>query len=115
MFDVPPPFKSEGIDAYRRTWDLFFACSPEPVKFDIVELRVTAGPDVAFATALMQCLDGSCDGAGDAPSRATATARARMVFTIAAAPHPRADACIEDRARRTLWIPLRSVRACTSR
>lgn len=62
MFDVPPPFKSDGIDAYRRTWDLFFSCSPDPVKFDIVELRVTAGADVAFATALMQCAERAVGG-----------------------------------------------------
>jgi uncharacterized protein (TIGR02246 family) len=55
MFDVPPPLKSEGIDAYRRTWDLFFSWSRDPVTFDIVEMHVTAGADVAFATALMRC------------------------------------------------------------
>src|SRR5262249_49171078 len=55
MFDVPPPLKSEGIEAYRQTWDPFFSWSQEPVRFDIVEMRVTAGADVAFAAALMQC------------------------------------------------------------
>lgn len=24
MFDVPEPFMSIGIEAYRKTWDLFF-------------------------------------------------------------------------------------------
>lgn len=24
MFDVPPPFQSKGIKAYRKTWDLSF-------------------------------------------------------------------------------------------
>ncbi len=23
MFDVPPPIQSKGIEAYRKTWDLF--------------------------------------------------------------------------------------------
>jgi len=55
MFDVPPPLKSEGIDAYRRTWDIFFAWSREPVKFDIAEMHVTVAADVAFAAALMRC------------------------------------------------------------
>lgn len=62
MFDVPPPLKSEGIDAYRRTWDLFFSWSRDPVRFDIVELRVTAGVDVAFAAALMQCAGREASG-----------------------------------------------------
>lgn len=55
MFDVPPPLQSKGIDAYRRTWDVFFAWSHEPVKFDISELHVTAGVEVAFAAAVMRC------------------------------------------------------------
>lgn len=55
MFDVPPPFQSKGIEAYRKTWDLFFSWAREPVTYDIEELHVTAGRDVAFAVATMRC------------------------------------------------------------
>ena len=55
MFDVPPPFLSRGIDAYAKTWDLFFAWVRDPVVFDIKEMNITAGNDVAFVTAAMQC------------------------------------------------------------
>jgi ketosteroid isomerase-like protein len=55
MFDVPPPLASKGIEAYRKTWDLFFSWADEPVVFDIKEMDVTAGNDVAFVTALMRC------------------------------------------------------------
>ena len=55
MFDVPPPLQSKGIEAYRRTWDTFFSWSRDPVVFEIQEMNVTAGPDVAFVTALMRC------------------------------------------------------------
>jgi uncharacterized protein (TIGR02246 family) len=55
MFDVPPPLQSKGIDAYRQTWDLFFSWSHEPVVFDIREMSVTAGDDVAFVAAVMRC------------------------------------------------------------
>jgi uncharacterized protein (TIGR02246 family) len=55
MFDVPPPFKSVGLDAYRKTWDLFFSWSSGPVRFEIQEMDVTASPDVAFAFATMRC------------------------------------------------------------
>jgi ketosteroid isomerase-like protein len=55
MFDVPPPFKSVGLDAYRATWDLFFSWSSDPVRFEIQEMDVTAGADVAFAFASMRC------------------------------------------------------------
>lgn len=55
MFDVPPPFQSKGLDAYRRTWDLFFSWSLEPIVFDIVEMTVWAGSGVAFVAAVMRC------------------------------------------------------------
>ena len=56
MFDVPPPLYSKGIAAYEKTWPLFFGSSPEPPKFEIRELNITAGADVAFASALMRCV-----------------------------------------------------------
>jgi uncharacterized protein (TIGR02246 family) len=62
MFDVPPPFKSEGIDEYEKTWELFFSTSPEPAVFDIREMNVSAGDDVAFVTALMQCKTREANG-----------------------------------------------------
>jgi hypothetical protein len=31
MFDVPPPMQSKGIEAYRKSWDLFFSWSDDPV------------------------------------------------------------------------------------
>lgn len=55
MFDVPPPLESKGLEAYRKTWDLFFAWSDDPVIFDIERMDITAGSDVAFVAALMRC------------------------------------------------------------
>ena len=55
MFDVPPPIQSKGIDAYRKTWDLFFDWSRDDPAFDIQEMNITAGNEVAFVTALMRC------------------------------------------------------------
>jgi ketosteroid isomerase-like protein len=40
MFDVPPPIRSQGIDAYRRTWDLFFTGHQRSDPFDVLELEV---------------------------------------------------------------------------
>jgi ketosteroid isomerase-like protein len=56
MFDVPPPFQLKGLDAYEKSWALFYSTSPNPPAFDIVELNVTAGRDVAFAAAAMRCV-----------------------------------------------------------
>jgi uncharacterized protein (TIGR02246 family) len=62
MFDVPPPFQSRGIDAYRKTWDLFLSWSDDPVVFDIVDMAITASADVAFAVAVMRCTGPGPDG-----------------------------------------------------
>lgn len=55
MFDVPPPFQSKGIEAYKKTWDLFFSCSTDPIVFDITSIMITVGSDVAFVVATMRC------------------------------------------------------------
>jgi uncharacterized protein (TIGR02246 family) len=55
MFDVPPPLASKGLEAYAKTWDLFYSWSDDPVIFDIKSMDITAGNDVAFVAALMRC------------------------------------------------------------
>jgi uncharacterized protein (TIGR02246 family) len=56
MFDVPPPVVVKGIDAYRETWPPFFRWQRQSDgSFDIVSLDVTAGDDVAFASAVLRC------------------------------------------------------------
>jgi len=55
MFDVPPPLQSKGIEAYKKTWELFFSWSNDPVVFDIKDMNIIAGSDVAFVAALVRC------------------------------------------------------------
>jgi ketosteroid isomerase-like protein len=55
MFDVPPPLQLRGIAAYGASWPQFFEASPKPIRFDIMDLQITAGNEVAFAVALMRC------------------------------------------------------------
>jgi uncharacterized protein (TIGR02246 family) len=62
MFDVPPPLQSKGIEAYRKTWDLFFSWSNDPIPFDITEMNITAGSDVAFVFATMRCAEPGANG-----------------------------------------------------
>jgi uncharacterized protein (TIGR02246 family) len=57
MFDVPGPLQSKGIEAYKKTWDLFFSWAQDSGVFDIKEMNITAGEDVAFAAALMRCAE----------------------------------------------------------
>jgi ketosteroid isomerase-like protein len=62
MFDVPPPLQSRGMDEYRKSWDLFFRYHQPSQAFDIEELTITAGEDVAFAVAIMRCGSGTFSG-----------------------------------------------------
>jgi uncharacterized protein (TIGR02246 family) len=55
MFDVPPPNEVRGTDAYRETWPPFFEWLRRGASFEILSLDVTAGEDIAFATALLRC------------------------------------------------------------
>jgi ketosteroid isomerase-like protein len=57
MFDVPLPVQLRGIDAYRDSWVLFFGTETKPIVFDLSEMQVTAGSDVAFAHGLVRCQD----------------------------------------------------------
>ena len=68
MFDVPPPHDGvRGLQAYRHTWPGFFEWQASGASFDIVELEVTEGQDVAFAWALLKC--GTPEGFADEPDR----------------------------------------------
>ncbi|WP_028659834.1 YybH family protein [Nocardioides insulae] len=74
MFDVPPPYDGvRGIEAYRATWPGFFQWQASGARFEIVELDVTAGEDVAFAHALLLC---------GTPEQLTDTPEVRLRLTL---------------------------------
>jgi ketosteroid isomerase-like protein len=49
VFDVTPPRQYIGADAYRKDWTELFAMFKGPVKFEISDLAITAGNDIAFS------------------------------------------------------------------
>ena len=56
MFDVPPPEDGvRGTAAYHEVWPPFLEFQRSGALFELVELQVTAGPDVAWAAALLRC------------------------------------------------------------
>lgn len=56
MFDVPPPYEGvRGITAYRDCWPPFFDFIRSGATFELLELTVVAGDDVAFAYGLLTC------------------------------------------------------------
>ena len=57
MFDVPPPFELRGIEEYERSWVRFFDCTGESGGFEVENLEVTAGENVAFCHGRIRCKD----------------------------------------------------------
>jgi uncharacterized protein (TIGR02246 family) len=55
MFDVPPPFLSRGLKAYMETWKIFYTSQARPITFYFEPVEVTAGDEIAFATAIGTC------------------------------------------------------------
>jgi ketosteroid isomerase-like protein len=55
LFDVPPPVQAREIDAYRKSWEQFFPWFGHAGVFELSELSITAGADVAFCHGLIRC------------------------------------------------------------
>jgi uncharacterized protein (TIGR02246 family) len=55
MFDVPLPLQLKGIDAYRKSWEGFSSWLNDSGTFELSDLRITAGLDVAFCHAIIHC------------------------------------------------------------
>jgi uncharacterized protein (TIGR02246 family) len=56
LFDVPPPLQSRGGKAYEASWKGFFdGWIADGGTFELNELSVTAGNDLAFSHALIEC------------------------------------------------------------
>ena len=48
-FDIVPPLQYVGTDAYRKQWGEVFSSFPGPINYEIVNLSITVGDDVAYA------------------------------------------------------------------
>lgn len=55
MFDVPPPAKREGLDAYRASWEHMFPWLGHDGAFHLRETSIEAGDQTAFVHALVDC------------------------------------------------------------
>jgi uncharacterized protein (TIGR02246 family) len=51
-FDVGPPLQQVGIERYERQWLEVFGFFQTPITYELRELSITAGDDVAFSHAL---------------------------------------------------------------
>lgn len=57
LFDVPEPLvQSKGIDAYKVSWEqVFYNWYGDDGQFEVTELSITAGNEVAFCTGIINC------------------------------------------------------------
>ena len=51
-FDVEPPLQHVGAEAKRKNWERAFAVYERPLGYEIRDLVVTVGKDIAFAHSL---------------------------------------------------------------
>ena len=47
-FDVVPPLQFVGADAMRKRWEEVFSSLPDPIGYEIADLSITVGKDMAF-------------------------------------------------------------------
>jgi uncharacterized protein (TIGR02246 family) len=54
-FDAITQLQFKGADAYRKHWEACIAMCPGPMIFEIHDLGIEAGDDVAFGHYLLRC------------------------------------------------------------
>jgi uncharacterized protein (TIGR02246 family) len=52
LFDIVPPLRYVGADALRKLWEAVFSSYQGPIGYDIADLSITVGDDVAFTHSL---------------------------------------------------------------
>jgi ketosteroid isomerase-like protein len=62
IFDVLPPMKYESAEAYRRSWGDWQPETSSEGHFELEDLSVTSGTDVAFAHCFIRCGGTTPDG-----------------------------------------------------
>ena len=51
-FDIVPPLQYRGADAFRKRWEEVFSSFQGPIGYEIHDLDITVGDDIAFTHSL---------------------------------------------------------------
>src|SRR5260221_11141044 len=51
-FDIVPPLRYVGADAFRNVWEEVFSSFQGPIGYEMDDFTITVGDDVAFANRL---------------------------------------------------------------
>ena len=72
LYDLKPPYRTDGADAMRRTWAACLPCFPAKFESEHRDFEVTVGGDVAFAHGLHHIVPiGEASRAGETWMRVT--------------------------------------------
>jgi uncharacterized protein (TIGR02246 family) len=47
-FDILPPLQYQGVEAYRKNFEAWFAAVQGPIEYETCDLRIMTGEEVAF-------------------------------------------------------------------
>ena len=51
-FDIAPPLRYIGADAFRKVWEAVFSSFQGPIDYEMHDLSITVGDDMAFGHSL---------------------------------------------------------------
>jgi uncharacterized protein (TIGR02246 family) len=51
-FDILPPLQYQGVEAYRKNFEAWFAAVQGPIEYETCDLRIMTGEEVAFCHSL---------------------------------------------------------------
>ena len=61
-FDILPPLQYQGVDAYRKNFEAWFAAVQGPIEYETRNLHIMTGEDVAFCHSLTRVKSTSTTG-----------------------------------------------------
>lgn len=61
-FNIVPPLRYVGADAYRKPWQETFENFAGPIEFEIRDLDITIGGDLAYSRSLNRMMGTTTDG-----------------------------------------------------
>ena len=62
LYDLAPPLSYRGAEVYRKNWEEWFASFQGPVDYEIHDLNISLGDDVAFSTSINRISGNRTDG-----------------------------------------------------
>lgn len=77
-FDIVPPLRKVGRDAYRKNYEQFFAMYEGPVNVELRDLRIVTGGNVAFIHTLER-MSGTLKGGGKSATWLRVTSGLRRI------------------------------------